>query len=240
MIQENVLVISAHAVDFVWRCSGTIASYAAKGHKVKIVDITFGQRGESNDVWKKNKEITEEEVIAIRKKEAEAAAKVLGAEIEFLHLTDHLLELTRDNKLELAKIMKEFQPGIILTHFTSDPLNYDHPETAHATLSALRAAQVWGVNPGLKTVQGAKVFMFEPDQPEFCGFNPDTFIDITEVMELKKKAMDICASQEYLVKNYTSRAEHRAYLAQRISGNNGIQYAEAFKRFNPYVGKAFA
>lgn len=43
----NLLVISAHAADFVWRAGGTIAKYANAGSAVHVVCVGMGQRGES-------------------------------------------------------------------------------------------------------------------------------------------------------------------------------------------------
>ena len=237
---EKVLVISEHAVDFVWRCGGTIAQYAKNGHQVKIVDLTFGERGESNDVWIQNPGITEREVVDIRIKEAKRCAEILGAEIEFLDWHDHLLDFDNARITKLAQIIKEYHPSIVLTHWEEDPLNYDHPNTAHAVQAALRLAQVRGaVRPEIAPTSGVKTFMFEPDQPEFCNFKPDCYIDITDVMDKKLEAMNSIVAQEYLIKNYTARGEYRAYLAQRQSGNKAIKMAEAFKRFNCYVGKEF-
>ena len=65
------------------------------------------------------------------------------------------------------------------------------------------------------------------------------WILITDVMELKKEVMAVVAFQTYLVENYTSRAQYRDYLAQRISGNKNIKFAEAYARFEPYVGRGF-
>ncbi|WP_434310596.1 PIG-L deacetylase family protein [Hominifimenecus sp. rT4P-3] len=237
--QERVLIVGAHALDFLWRCGGTIAQYAKNGSEVKIIDLTYGDRGESNDVWKQNPGITHDEVRQIRRKEAETTAGMLGASIEFMEWEDHLLEMNRERTLELSRKMMEFQPTILLTHFTADPLNYDHPVTANAVLSALRCAQVSGTFPDLTPCGWVKVFMFEPAQPEFVGFNPNAYVDITDVVEDKIAAMQSTRAQEYLISTYTARAGYRGYLAKRISHDKKVKAAEAFVRFNPWVGKLF-
>jgi len=48
----TVLVFSAHAADFVWRAGGTIALYASRGHRVRILCLSHGERGESQGAWK--------------------------------------------------------------------------------------------------------------------------------------------------------------------------------------------
>ena len=70
------LVVSAHSADFVWRCGGAIALHAARGCAMTIVCLSYGERGESERLWRQ-KGITLEEVKSARRKEAEAAAKVL-------------------------------------------------------------------------------------------------------------------------------------------------------------------
>ena len=51
---KTALVVSAHSADFVWRAGGAIALYASRGWKVKIVCLSFGERGESAKLWKES------------------------------------------------------------------------------------------------------------------------------------------------------------------------------------------
>ena len=44
--QKSVLVVSAHAADFVWRAGGAIALYASRGYRVRILCLSFGERGD--------------------------------------------------------------------------------------------------------------------------------------------------------------------------------------------------
>ena len=50
--QPSILVVSAHAADFVWRAGGAIALYAERGYHVRIVCLSFGERGESAKMWR--------------------------------------------------------------------------------------------------------------------------------------------------------------------------------------------
>src|SRR6202521_3187566 len=78
--QKTGLVITAHPGDFVWRAGGAIALHAKRGYTVKIVCLSFGERGESQFAWKEAG-ATLDKVKAGRRGEAERAASVLGAEI---------------------------------------------------------------------------------------------------------------------------------------------------------------
>ena len=45
MQDERLLVVSAHAADFVWRAGGTIAKYVKNGAQVHLVVLSVGVRG---------------------------------------------------------------------------------------------------------------------------------------------------------------------------------------------------
>ena len=234
---KNVLVISAHAVDFVWRAGGTIAQYAGNGNRVKIIDLTFGQRGESQSVWKNHPGISEEEVAGVRRKEAQATADILGAEIVFYNWKDHLLLLDREMIERISADIMEFQPDIVLTHSASDPLNQDHDNADRAVLAALRGANVSGVFPDKTPTKQVEVYTFEPDEPDVSDFHPDIYIDITDSFETKLAAMQAVPSQTFMVADYTIRSQYRGALAKRFVP--GIKYAEAFQRVTPLVAKRF-
>src|SRR5206468_2002770 len=80
--QESMLVVSAHAADFVWRAGGAVALAALRGDRVTVLCLSYGERGESASAWRAGK--TLEEIKAQRRGEAESAAAALGAAIEFL------------------------------------------------------------------------------------------------------------------------------------------------------------
>src|ERR1700675_1207580 len=85
---KNVLVFSAHAADFVWRAVGYIAVYESRGYRVRILCLSFGERGESQGAWKQPG-MTIDKVKEIRKAESTRAAAILGAEIRFFDSGDY-------------------------------------------------------------------------------------------------------------------------------------------------------
>lgn len=216
-----------------------MAQYAKDGSPVKVVCLSYGERGESNPVWKKEPDIGEQAVKQIKKKEAEEAASVLGAQIEFLDFGDHPMASSQEKIMKLAQLMMEFQPTVLLTHMNTDVLNPDHATAGNMALSALRCAHGFGTLPGHTPCKHVDVFMFEPAQPDIQGFRPDTYIDITEVMDIRDEAMKAVASQYYLPAFYKERASYRGGLARRHGEKEEIKYAEAFVRMNPYISKEF-
>jgi len=236
---KTALVVSAHPGDFVWRAGGAIALHAGKGYRVKIVCLSYGERGESQFAWK-TAGIKLEEVKAQRKDEAERAAKLLGAEIEFFDAGDYPLRTTPEMLDRLIDINHELKPAFILTHALHDPYNVDHPEAARLAQEARIVAQAAGHKPDPKRSYSAPpVFLFEPHQPEQCDFKPNVIVNIDEVWEQKRKAFEILAAQKHLWDYYTRVALNRGMQGGRNTGK-AMTYGEAYQRLFPMVLEEFS
>jgi 4-oxalomesaconate hydratase len=236
--KARLLVVSAHAADFVWRAAGAIATVTEAGGVAHVIALSYGERGESGELWKQPGQ-TEAKVKTIRRKEAESAAGVLGASFEPFDLGDYPLEMTREAIDRLTDAIRKFEPTMILTHATQDPFNPDHGTAYTATERARQLASGAGVASAFKTIKPPDFLLFEPHQPELCGFVPNTFLDITPVFSRKQAAMAELGAQAYLREYYSQRAVQRANHARRISGNKAIEQAEAFQRVTPLVLAAF-
>ena len=233
-LMAGLLVVSAHSADFVWRAAGAIASATASGGTATVVSLSFGERGESGELWKQEGQ-TLENVKAIRRAEAESAAAILGAEIVFLDRGDYPLEMDADAIEELTELLRDVGPDVVLGHARQDPFNPDHGVASDATIRARQLSSGAGVASEFRTIVPPALLLFEPHQPELCGFVPTTFLDISPVWEQKLAAMEAMGAQEYLRQYYTERAGHRANHARRISGRSDIRFAEAFQREVPQV-----
>ena len=230
----RLLVISAHAADFVWRAAGAIATVTKNSGTARVVALSYGERGESGELWKEPGQ-TEDNVKKIRKSEAEAAAAILDAAFVPFDLGDYPLEIDRRAVDRLTDEIRTFEPNVILTHAKEDPFNPDHSTAYQLTERARQLASGAGVASAFKTIAPPEFLLFEPHQPELCGFYPNTFLDITSVFELKGQAMENMGAQQYLREYYSQRAAQRANHARRVSGNKKIQFAEAFQRVSPHV-----
>jgi 4-oxalomesaconate hydratase len=231
----KMLAVGAHAADFLWRAGGTLAATAAAGGEAHVLALSYGERGESGELWKEEGQ-TIERVKEIRHGEAERAAAALGADFRCLDLGDYPLEVSGDGLAALVDVIRELGPDVIVTHTDRDPFNPDHPVAFAAVERARALAAGAGVSSAFKTVKPPRLFLFEPHQPELCNFIPTTFVDITAVMDRKIAAMAEMKAQSYLATYYAERAGHRGNHARRISGNQEVRQAEAFMRITPEVG----
>lgn len=229
-----LVVVSAHAADFVWRAGGAIALHTAAGFRVRILCLSYGERGESQGAWAEPG-MTTEQVKAIRRDEATRAAEILGAEIRFFDAGDYPLQPSTEVVDALVAELKAVQPACILTHARLDPYNFDHPVAHAVTLQARVYAQALG-HPAPGPVLGAPpVYLFEPHQPEQCGFAPQLLLDVTAAWDRKQLAMASMKAQGHLVEYYTDLGRRRGTQAVRNGGSKRIRFAEAFERVYPQV-----
>ena len=233
-MSRRLLAIGAHAADFVWRAGGALALTAANGGTASVIALSYGERGESGELWKEEGQ-TVENVKRVRHGEGERAAAALGASFRCLDLGDYPLEVAGEALTALTDAIRELAPEVIVTHTDRDPFNPDHPVAFAAVERARALAAGAGVESAFETIRPPALFLFEPHQPELCNFTPTTFLDITSVMDRKRAAMAEMKAQKYLQEYYGQRSEQRANHARRVSGNREIRHAEAFQRYLPQV-----
>lgn len=237
---KKLLIIGAHSGDFVWRAAGTIAKALEEGAETLVVALSYGERGESGELWKEDPKRSVEGVKMIRHEQAQRAADAIGTptgrvRLQFLDWGDYPMLLSDQRVEQLTNLIGDFEPTVILTHSEKDPFNPDHPLAFQAVQRARLLSSGAGVPSAFKNIDPPVWYSFEPHQPELCGFVPDMFVDITSVMEKKRAAMACMGAQTYLRDYYAELASRRANHARRISGQKHIQFAESFQSHVPRV-----
>jgi 4-oxalomesaconate hydratase len=237
MSKKKILVVGAHSGDFVWRAAGAIATITSQGGEAAVLAFSYGERGESGELWRQPGQSVEN-VKRIRHEEAIKAAAEVGAGFRCLDLGDYPLQIPETAIEELVRLIRAENPQIILTHTPVDPFNPDHPVASQAVQKARLLTAGAGVASAFERIPPAELYYFEPHQPELCDFDPNIFVDITPVMEKKRKAMDHMNAQGYLHEYYSELAARRGNHARRISGLEEVRFAEAFQRTLPRVVKS--
>src|SRR5260370_36395443 len=159
--RKTVMVFSAHAADCVWRAGGAIALYASRGYRVRMLCLSFGERGESQGAWKQPA-MTIDRVKEIRRAESTRAAEVLGAEIRFFDSGDYPIVPSQETIDAMVTEYRELQPEFVLTHSFLDPYNPDHPTANRVTLDTRVYAQPLGYPAPGKPLDAPPVFLFDP------------------------------------------------------------------------------
>ncbi|HEX5936538.1 MAG TPA: PIG-L deacetylase family protein [Actinomycetota bacterium] len=226
MAFSSALVLFAHPDDAEFFCGGTVARWARERCHVHYVCITDGSAG-SNEP-----DTTREAMRPIREREMRAAADILGvASITFLGELDGFLEVSPATRRKVTREVRRRRPDVIVapdpSRLWSGSDYVNHPDHKVAGLLALSA-----VMPDAPTrvmfqeLEDEGLEPFEVPNLYLAAEEPDTFVDITDTLELKLKALAAHASQlgPDVEERVTARARE---LGQRA----GVDFAEGFRAF---------
>lgn len=185
MTKLDVLVFAAHPDDAELGCSGTIASLIAQGKKVGIVDLTQGEMGTRG---------TPE----IRLQESSKAAEILKLSArENLGLQDVYFKDDTENQLKLVKVIRKYQPEIVLANAISDR----HPDHGKGSSLASHACFMSGLRKIETTLKGENQAAWRPKLVYHYIQNnyikPDFVVDITPYWQTKIDSIMAFGSQFY-------------------------------------------
>ena len=220
----NVLAIGAHPDDVEISCAGTLARYASGGHAVTIAVFTSGNMGDLD--------IPPDELAATRGTEAEAAAELIGARLLWGGVTDELVFPDEPQRRLMIDLLRQADPDVIITHSPSD-YHPDHryvsqlvfdsyfqkglPHLPHQTRAACRFA---------------RAHIYYMDNVGGIGFLPTEYVDITDVMEIKRRMLGCHQSQVRALSDLAStNALEMIEILGRFRGfAAGCRFAEGFRR----------
>ena len=183
----RILAFGAHPDDAELFSGGCAAMWAKQGHKVKFVSTTNGDVGHA---FKSGRELA-----AIRKKEVQAAAEVLGIETEVMDVHDGELMPTLENRLKFLKYIREWKADIVIGH---RPYDYhpDHRYTGILMQDAAFMVTVKHTLPEVPCLTHNPVFMYSYDHFKTpIPFNPTITVPIDSAIEQKMDALWCLESQ---------------------------------------------
>ena len=219
----TILVVAAHPDDEILGCGGTIKRLSVEGTKVFIAILGEGITSRFKDREKADVGLTDS-----LRSDCRTAAKLIGAEEVFLYdLPDNRFDSVP--LLEVVKIIEsiidQVQPSVVYSHCGGD-LNIDHVITHRAVLTATRPT-------GNCPVQDVYAFEVASStdwalQQFHSAFRPTVFMDITETIEIKIRALQQYESE------VRSFPHPRSPESLRINSKRwgtvvGLQNAEAFE-----------
>lgn len=210
----KILILAPHMDDEVIGCGGTLYKHILNGADVTVVYITDGRTGSSvvQESFGKEREIREKELVELRKQEASLALKTLGInEGIFLDADDGGLTSTAEISDRLREILAVNNPDLVYLPFFLEE-HPDHRVTSQILLDATEG------------------YDFEFDcygYEVWTTLFPNCYVDISDVVELKKQALRHYRSQ-LADKDYIhSSLGLNAYRYNALLDNRG-GFAEAF------------
>ena len=205
----KVVCVGGHPDDPESGCAGTLTRYAQLGHSVTIIYLTRGERGISGKSL--------DEAARIRSAECEAACKIMGAKPVFFGQIDGATELNKAHVDAMTKLLSAENPDVLFTHWPIDT----HMDHQVASLLAIRAWMALSPKPQL--------YFFEVNSgSQSQGFLPNTYVDITAVVDKKKAALFAHVSQD----GPGIWRQHHEIIANWRGREAGVGAAEAFVHLN--------
>jgi bacillithiol biosynthesis deacetylase BshB1 len=220
----DILVFAVHPDDAELGCAGTILKHIAQGKRVGIVDFTRGELGTRGTA-------------ETRDKEAADSAQILGLHArENLRFKDGFFKNDEAHQLEVIKMVRKYQPELILTNALQDR----HPDHGRAGDLANDAIFLSGLRRIETVVDGENQEAWRPKlvlqyiQDRYI--KPDIIVDITDFMDQKIKSIKAFKTQFAS----TSNDEPQTYIstpeffdsviarAQEFGKNIGARYGEGF------------
>jgi LmbE family N-acetylglucosaminyl deacetylase len=226
---QRVMSIHAHPDDQEFSVAGTLAKWARAGCEIISVIITSGDSG-SNDP---SKDGSYKPVLAeLREKEQLAANDLLGVkETVFLRYPDGELEATLQLRKELTRLVRRFKPDTVLTgnpeawFYGDEYLNHpDHRAAAQAACEAVfpsagsRLMFADLLPAGYEPHEVKRLYVHGTDKS-------NTWVDITETMDLKIQALQQHVSQL----NPDEVGKWMREWAEGEAKDKEMKYAESYK-----------
>ncbi len=183
---HRALALGAHPDDVELQAGGTIAAWARDGVHVELACFTAGEKGSHDPAS------DPAEVAGLRRREAAAAAAVLGvAGVHFLGAVDGELEATMELRMAVARLVRTVRPDVVIGH---DPwrrwlLHPDHRAAGLLTVDGVVAARDPLYAPeGLAAHRPHSILLFGTDAP-------DEVVDIGVMIDTKLAALRAHSSQ---------------------------------------------
>ncbi|MBC9913277.1 bacillithiol biosynthesis deacetylase BshB1 [Chitinophaga varians] len=220
----DILAIAVHPDDVELGCAGTLMIHAQQGMKVGVVDLTRGELGTRGTP-------------ALREKEAQDAAKIMGLEVrENLGLADGFFRNDTMEQMAIITAIRKYQPDIVLANAMDDR----HPDHGRAGKLIADSCFLAGLRKIETSVDGVAQQAWRPKQVfhflQDRYHEPDFVVDITPVIEKKLEAIKAFSSQFLAPKDHEPQTyisgsgffDSVVYRAKMLGKMVGVDYAEGY------------
>lgn len=184
---ERVLAVVAHPDDAELLCAGTLWRARQDGAMIGICIVCQGDKGQPPPPKGVH------DLAGVRAREAEAAAKLLGADLHRLGIGDSELADNYETRKRLIEVFRLFNPTLVLAH----SLNDYHAD--HRAAGALTEAVSWGCTSLGIVTRSSRVLqppaLWWMDTLGMHGFEPSFYIDVTPAVEIKRQMLECHESQ---------------------------------------------
>ena len=171
----RLLILGAHPDDAEFHAAGLASIYREAGHVVRMISVTDGRSG--------HQEIPPEELAEIRRAEAAASARLIGATSGVWEFPDGELRPTLEVRRRIIGEIRDFKPDLVVTHRPND-YHPDHRAVGQAVQDASYLVTVPHIVPevphlGRDPVVAYMIDLFTKPYPLVA----DVVLDVTDRLE---------------------------------------------------------
>jgi LmbE family N-acetylglucosaminyl deacetylase len=216
---KRVLAIFAHADDELG-CAGTLANHTSMGHEVVLAFLSKGENsstvtGNPDEIKQKRKDMTSK------------IEEILGVAVRYLNLEDSKIAYSVENAYQVAELIKEIRPHVIITWNKFDRVGGGHPD--HRNCSDLVRDAVsyarYKNNNSQHPPHREMMNFYMYHNPEGNKSNQVEYIDVSDQEETIRKFIEIYqeAYGDWPVSEFKFGS---LSMYGRLSG---VKYAEVFE-----------
>lgn len=236
----RVLCVTAHPADGFDVAGGTLIQHADAGDEVHLLSVSPGAYSHSASLLGPvAANVSYDEAVAIKEAEFRAAAQMVGAKSwQSLPYKDEPLETGRQMILDIARVIRQIRPDVLMTHHQGELNHHDHGPAGLATLRAVTTAARWAEGLDLPRYAVPAIYFFGCEfrtAPAIMGWQPippSHVVDISEAVDRKIQALMCFKTQNY-------DAKYSEWRREKVDGGFayvfGLKYAEWFIGFTPTV-----
>jgi LmbE family N-acetylglucosaminyl deacetylase len=208
---RTILAIGAHAGDMELTAGAVLLKQRQLGDRIVLLHLSLGERG--------NPKLAAAAYGNQKRREAEAAARVLGAELLIGPFRDGEVPTNEDARRYVAEVIRQMRPSLVITHWR-ESIHRDHAATHAIVVDAVLLAAIDAGKSGEPPHRGTRVWYAE-NWEDTQEFQPYLYVDVGDQMA---KWRELVTSYEFVrggissfayLDYYTSLATVRGAEARR-------------------------
>lgn len=177
---RTILAVGAHAGDMEVSCGAVLAKHAKQGDRVVMLHLTLGEGG--------NPGLSPEKYGEQKRREAKAAADILGAEVIFGPYKDGEIPNDEAVRRYVNDVIRQVKPTHIITHWKNS-IHKDHTYTHAIVTDAVLLASLEGVESEYPRHRGLRGVYFTENWEDMDDYTPYIFVNVTETLDIWEEAV---------------------------------------------------
>lgn len=178
--QRTILAIGAHAADMELTAGALLAHQKKLGDRVVLLHMTLGEAG--------NPKLAPQLYAGQKRREAEAAARDLGAELIIGPYQDAMLPNDEESRKYVADVIRQVKPTYVITHWKNG-FHKDHRNTYAIVVDAVFMAGLEAVKTPHSPYDGVRQIYYAENWEDAEAFQPYIYVDVSDVFAEWEKAV---------------------------------------------------